>query len=248
MPTLRFFVLLTFLLAAPPGLLAQFPGGGQTGLNAALLKIFGDIVSFSSKAEIRMQEKSGKQPIAMLVDFSMLDGSVRMDLDMSTLKSSELPPAALAQFKAAGLDKVVTVVKPNQKVALVYYPNIRSYTEMPMSKEEAAEMSRKFTLEKTKISRETIEGTPCDKTKVVAKADNGEKYDAFVWYAPTLKQFPLRIQMDQQQTTVIMQYRDVKLVRPDGKQFEAPPGFTRYNSVEELMQTALLKVIGGPKK
>src|SRR5262245_5926958 len=127
--------LVVLLMVASPRLLAQFPGGGQTGLNAALLKMFGDNLSFSSKAALRLQEKGGKDPVAMFVDFSMLDGNVRMDLDMSTLKSSELPPAALAQFKAAGLDKVVTIIKPHQRVALVYYPTIRSYAEMPMSKE-----------------------------------------------------------------------------------------------------------------
>ena len=117
-----------------------------------------------------------------------------------------------------------------------------------LTKEEAAEMSRKFSMEKIKIARETIEGTACDKTKVVAKADNGEKYESLVWYAPTLKQFPLRIQMNQQQSTVVLQYRDVKLVRPDARQFEAPAGFTRYNSVEELMQTAMMKILGRGKK
>jgi hypothetical protein len=241
-------LLALLLLSAPPCLLAQFPGGAQTGLNAALLKLFGEVLSFTSKAEIRLQEKGAKEPVVMLVDFSMLDGNVRMDLDMSALKSSELPPAALAQFKAAGLDKVVTVIKPNQKTALVFYPSIRSYAQLPMSKEEAAEMSRKFSMEKIKIARETIEGTACDKTKVVAKADNGEKYESLVWYAPTLKQFPLRIQMNQQQSTVVLQYRDVKLVRPDARQFEAPAGFTRYNSVEELMQTAMMKILGRGKK
>jgi hypothetical protein len=244
----RLAALSPLLLGWPSTLLAQFPGSGQTGLNAALLNLFGDTTSFSSRAEIRLQEKGGKEPVSMLVDFSMLDGNVRMDLDMSALKSSELPPAALAGFKLAGLDKVVTVIKPHQKSAVLFYPAIRSYAELPMSKEEAAEMNRKFTLDKTRVSRETIEGTACEKTKVVAKADNGEKYEALVWYAPSLKQFPMRIQMDQQQTTVVMQYRDVKLVRPDPRQFEPPAGFTRYTSVEELMQGAMLKAFGNGKK
>jgi hypothetical protein len=58
------------------------------------------------------------------------------------------------------------------------------------------------------------------------------------------------MQMDQQSATVVMEYRDVKLVRPDPKLFEAPSGFTKYGNVEQLMQNAMMKMLGGggPKR
>ena len=54
--------------------------------------------------------------------------------------------------------------------------------------------------------------------------------------------------MDQQQMMVVMQYREVKLTRPESSRFEAPTGFTRQNSVEQLMQNAMAKMLGGRKQ
>jgi hypothetical protein len=224
---------------------AQLPGGNQAGLNAAMLKLFGDVSSFTSKADVRMQEKGAKEPLTMTVDFAMLDGKVRMDLDIGAVKSKQIPAESLASFKAAGLDKIGTIVRPDRKLALLIYPSVKSYVEMPMSKEEAADMDRKFTLQKTRLGRESIDGHPCEKNKVVVAGDNGAKHEAIVWYADDMKNFPLQMQMDQQQVTVVMRYRDVKLVRPDAKQFEAPATFTKYASNEELMQSAMLKMLGG---
>ena len=133
---------LVVLAASAP---AQMPGGGRSGINAAMLKLFGEFSSFSSKAEVRMLDKGAKEPISMMVDFSMLDGQVRMDLDISTLKSTEVSAEILQSFKAAGLDKVTTIIRPHQKSALLIYPVVRGYVDLPMSKEEAADMDRKFT-------------------------------------------------------------------------------------------------------
>jgi hypothetical protein len=243
-------VALAVLLTGETGLRAQVPGGNQTALNAAMLKLFGEVTSFTSKADVRLLEKGAKEPMTMAVDFAMLDGNARMDLDMATLKSKQLPAETLASFKAAGLDKLATIVRPDRKVTILIYPVVRSYAEMPMSKQEAADMGRKYRVEKTKLGREAIDGHACDKTKAVVIADTGEKQEAMVWYAADLKNFPLKIQLDQQQSTVVMQYRDVKLVRPEARQFEAPTGFTKYGSIEQLMQNAMMKMLGGggPKR
>jgi hypothetical protein len=225
---------------------AQMPGG-QTMGNAALLKLFSDFTGFAAKADMRVYDKETKEPTTMQVDFSMLDGQVRMDLDMATLKTKQVNAQTLASLKTAGLDKVVTILRPQRKSAIISYPAVRSYVEMPLSPDEVADMAREFKVEKTKTGRESIDGHPCDKTKVVLTAGNGEKQEAVVWYNPTLKDFPVKIQMDQRQMSVVMQYRDVRLVRPDAHQFEAPMGFTKHASNEQLMQAAMLKAFTGGK-
>lgn len=246
MKTVRIVLLVVAVLVeGGVALRAQVPGGGQPGLNAAMLRLFGETSNFTARADVRLLEKGAKEPMTMLADFAMLDGKARMDLDMATLKSKQLPAETLASFKAAGLDKLATIVRPDRKVIILIYPLVRSYAEMPMSNQEAADMNRRYRVEKTKLGRETIDGHTCDKTKAVVVADNGQKQEAIVWYAADLKNFPLKMQMDQQQSTVVMQYRDVKLVRPDVKQFEAPQGFTKHGSVEQLMQSAMMKMLGG---
>lgn len=226
---------------------AQVPGGSQAGMNTAMLKLFGDIGGFTSKADVRLQEKGSPEVMTMTVDFAMRDGKVRMDLDMSSLKSKQLPPETLAAFKVAGLDKLVSVVRPDRKSTLLIYPSVQAYAETPMSKDEAAGLDRKFKIEKTRLGSETIDGRSCEKNKVVVSADNGEKHEATVWYAADLKNFPIKVQMNQPQMTVVLQYRDVKLAPPDAGRFEPPAGFTKQPTVEDLMQNAMLRTLGGKK-
>lgn len=239
------FAVLATVMCVEAG--AQLPAGGQAGLNAALLKLLGDVPGFKSKAEVRVEEKGQNSPMTMLVDFLFLEGKARLDLDMNTIKSKQLPPETLAGFKAAGMDKVSTIVRPDRKSALILYPATQGYVEMPMSKDEAVDMDRKYKIQKTPLSRETLDGHPCEKTKVVVAADTGQRHEAIVWYASDMKGFPLRVQLNQQQMVVVMHYRDVRLERPDTKQFEAPAGLTKFASMELLMQNAMMKMVGGGK-
>jgi hypothetical protein len=223
---------------------AQMPGANQTGLNAAMLKLFEDFNGFTAKTDIRLQEKGSSDAMTMSVDFAMRDGKTRMDLDMSAMKSKQMPPETLAAFKVAGLDKLATIVRPDRKTTLLIYPAVKGYAEMPMPKDEAASLDRKFKVTKTRLGNEAIDEQACEKNKVVVSADNGEKHEATVWYATALKSFPIKMQMDQQQMTVVLQYRDVKLVQPEAARFEAPAGFTRHPSVEQLMQNAMMRSLG----
>jgi hypothetical protein len=108
-------------------------------------------------------------------------------------------------------------------------------------------MDKKFRLEKTRVGKETVGGRPCDKTKVVLRSETGEKHEALVWYANDMNDFPVRIQMEQPDALVVMDFRDVKFARPESTQFEAPAGFVRYDNAETLMQNAMLKALSGGK-
>jgi hypothetical protein len=244
MRKLSTLLLFAFSFFLATGARAQLPGN-QTALNAAMLKLFSEFPGFTSKADVRLQEKGSPEVLTMKVNLEMLNGKVRMDLDMANLKTKQLPPQSLASFRAAGLDKLTTIVRPDRKTSIIVYPTVKGYVEMPMSKEEAADMDRKFKVEKSKLGQEVIGGRKCDKNKVVVSSDSGAKHESLVWYAPDLKNFPLKVQMAQGTSTVVMEYQDVKLSPPDVKQFEIPPGFTKHASVENLMQNAMMKMLGG---
>ena len=216
----------------------------QTGLNAAVLKLFGDIKDFTSDTEVRMGDKSGNSTMTMTMAFSMFDGKIRADLDLARVKSKELPPEAISSLKQMGMDKMSTVILPNKKLTMVIYPSLRSYSEVPMTGEAAADVDRKYKLESTKLGNETIDGHPCEKNKVVISSDNGQKHEATVWNATDLRKFPVQIQMTQQDSQVFMHYTNVKLAQPDHKLFEPPAGFTKYPSVEKMMQESMMKALG----
>ena len=215
--------------------------GGQSGLNAAMLKLFGDTKYCSSQAEVRMLNKSGAETMTMPIAFSLLDGQMRVELDMTRVKSKEMPPEAAASFKQMGLDKMISIIRPDKKLTIVIYPSLRSYSETPMSKEDATDLDRKYTLQTKKLGSENIDGHPCEKNQMTVTADNGQKHEAIVWNALDLARFPLQIQMNQPDATVVMRFSNVQLAKPDAKQFDPPAGFTKYASVEKIMQDAMMK-------
>lgn len=224
---------------------AQLPSPGQTGINAALTKLFGDFQSFSSKSEVRMLDKAQKQSLSMLMDFAMLDGKIRADIDLSRIKSDQMPAEALSYLKQMGMDKMQTIVHPELKTTLVVYPALKSYANTPMSAEEAAGLTYKYEVRKEKLGQEEVEGRACEKMKVTISSEKGGKHEAVIWCDPSLKNFPVKMQIPSEDSTVIMFYREVKLQKPEARLFEVPASYTKYDSIEKLMQSAMMKMMGG---
>jgi len=241
------FILFTTAVLAGFGLHAQVPGGSQPGVNAVLLQLFGSATAFSAKIDVRMLDDRQKESMSTTMDFALLNGNMRIELEMSKMKSKELPVETIGQFKTLGMDRMVTIVRPDKKEALLVYPTLQSYVLMPMSVEEAANFQKGYKVEKTKAGKETIDGHPCLKNKVTVTDNTGEKHEAVTWNATDLKDFPIRIQIDQKDATVLMTYKDVKLVKPDAGQFEAPSGYEKFASVDRLVQAAMVKMLGGKK-
>lgn len=224
---------------------AQGGLGGQqlSGLAIPMTRLLGEIKAFSSQAEVKMLDSAGAEAMAVPAAFSMIDGKIRAEIDVSRARSKEISPEVAASIKQMGLDKMVSIVRPDKKMTVFIYPSLRGYVEVPMSKEDAANLDRKYVVETTKLAQETVDGHSCEKNKVTGTADNGQKFEAIVWNAKDLKNFPIQMQMSQQETTVSMRFRNVELAKPDVKQFEAPAGFTKYATVEKLTQEGLMKAL-----
>jgi hypothetical protein len=107
-----------------------------------------------------------------------------------------------------------------------------------MSKDEIAASEKTYTITKEKLGRETFEGHPCEKNKVTLTDDKGVKHLATVWNATDLKDFPVQIRITEQDSTLLMKFRDVKLAKPDPSRFNAPSGLAKYKSDEALMEAA----------
>jgi hypothetical protein len=240
---------LALLLGLEPAF-SQMPGNGANGMNAAMIKLFGKNTIFTAKSEFDVLDKAKAQTTSMPMIFSLLDGKVRADIDMNQVKSSLMPPNCLPTMKQMGMDRMATITRPDKKVTLIVYPLLKSYAEIPMSKEEAAAQQKDYKLTRTRLGKETIDGRSCEKSKITLTDDKGEKEEAIVWNAPDLKDFPVQIQMPQQDNTLVIKFNDVKLGAADASQFDAPGGMTKYPSAEKLMQDAMTKLMstqGAPK-
>lgn len=242
-------LLTTTLSLLVPDARAQMPGTPDAGIfNAAIRKIFGPHTAFSSKAEVRLLDAAGKETTHMTLGLSVLNNNTRMDIDMAQLTTKDVSAGEIAQFKSMGMDKMVAISRPDRKSTLVIYPELKSYADLPMSGDEVRAMANEIKVEKTVLGKETVEGHPTQKTKVVLTSKTGERKEATVWYAGDLKEFPVKLQMNEGGTTLVMIYRDIRMERPDAKSFEAPGGFARHASIEQLMQAEVMKRFSGGRK
>jgi hypothetical protein len=213
-------------------------------VNAALIKLFGEIDDFTADAVIKMG-RSGSETMTMPMKFSMLGENIRSELDMSELKGIELPPQAVAQMKQMGMGRITSIVLADKKSTLLVYPDMKSYIEMPMPEEEAKSLDKELKVEKTEVGKETIDGHPTVKQKIILTDDAGKKQELLAWTATDMKNFPVQLEMEAEGTKVTMNYSNVKFGKPDAKLFAAPAGYDRYSNQMELMQKVMQKMMGG---
>src|SRR5687767_4649158 len=182
---------LALVIAAIPFMAAaQAPQGQIPGLSAAMTKLFGDNQAFSAVATATILDAEGKQTMTMPMNYAVLDGKIRSEVDMTRVKSKGLEGSA-ANLKQMGMDRTVSIVRPDQQKVLVIYPSLRAYSEMPASNAPAGTASK---IDSTALGEETIDGHPCEKKKVIVSGSDGEKQEAVVWNAKDLKNFPGKIE------------------------------------------------------
>jgi hypothetical protein len=223
---------------------AQMPQGQVPGLDAAMAKLFGNNSAFSATATARLLDDKGQETMLMPMGYAALDSKIRSEIDMTQLKSKEMQGEAAASLKQMGMDKMISIVRPDKNVVLIVYPALRAYAETPLPKSQAGAANQDYKLESTKLGAETVDGHPCVKNKVVIKGKEDEKHEAIVWNATDLKDFPVKMQMQQANGTMIMTYSNIKLEKPDAQLFEAPAGFEKHDSIEKLLQSTMMKRLG----
>jgi len=223
--------------------LAQLPQANVPGLDAAMTKLFGNNNAFTSTATARLLDEKETETMSMPMTYAFLDGKIRSEIDMTQVKSKQMPAEAGAMLKQMGMDKMVSIVRPDKQTQFIIYPSARAYTEMPMSKGTNAGGVQDYKMESTKLGTETVDGHPSVKNKViVSKGD--EKHEAIVWNATDLKDFPVKMQMAQAGGgNLVMTFANVKLEKPDAKFFEPPTDLEKHDSVEKLLQSVMMKML-----
>ena len=220
-------VLLLALLAGCPAF-AQVPlAGSGTGINVAFTKLFGAVKAFTAKVETQVIDPYQQQLVRMPMDFAALDSKVRLEINLAQIQSKDFSANDLAKLKQAGLDRLVSVFRPDKKATFVIYPGVQSYQEVALVKGEAEAFEKGLKLEKNSLGKETIDGHPCVKNKAVVSDGKGPVFEALTWNAADLKDFPLRIEMKEKVNTVRMSFSQVRFVKPEAKQFEIPAGYSR---------------------
>jgi hypothetical protein len=225
-----------------PGLQAQM-GPPATGVNATFAKLFGDHKTFSATADTLIE--GGGDTITMPMELSMLDNNMRVDVDVTKMKSKQMPEGGGEMMKSMGMDRIITISQIGKKSTLLIIPGLKSLVDSPMTEDETASLDGETKAATTELGKETINGHPCTKYKVIITDSKGQKRDATVWKATDLKDFPMKMQMPEKDKLVTLTFTDVKLQKPDAKLFDAPEGYTKYGSMPELMGALMKRMISG---
>jgi transcriptional regulator of met regulon len=182
------------------------------------------------------------------MQLSLLDTQMRMEVDLSKVRSAEIPEGGGEMFKAMGMDRVITISRLDQKTSLIIFPGLQATLDTPMTEEEADSLDGEAKVVNTELGQETIDGHPCTKNKFVITDKKGRKQEGTVWNATDLKNFPVQLQIPEKDNQVTIKFSDIKFQKPDARLFVLPTGYKQYGSMAELMGALMLRAITGGGK
>ncbi len=223
-------------------------GGGQTPhFDSAMNKLFGDNKSFSALMEMQASSGDGSS-VSMPGSYSFDNGKTRLEMNFADVKGSMITPETVQQMKSMGMDKTVAISRPDLKLTYIIYPGLNSYAEIPTQDVSGSVNPDDYKIENAADGKETVDGHDCIKNKATVTDKDGNKHESTVWNATDLKNFPVKIVTGDASRPVTMLYKNVSLAKPAASLFEAPSGYTKYSDVQTLMQTEMMKKMGGGAK
>jgi hypothetical protein len=220
-------------------------GGGMMQnspkLDAAMRKLFGQTQAFSAKIQMSGKSSDGKT-FSMAGALYLSDVKSRFEMDFTKMQGSDMPPQALAQMKAMGMDRFEAISRPDLKLVYLVYPNMQSCVKMPMTQPSDAKISTDdLKIVITKIGVETVNGHPCVKNQVVVTDEQGKAHASTMWNATDLKNFPVRIAYSENGGEFTMNFVQIMLAKPDASLFEPPADCAVYDNMQVMMQQVMMK-------
>jgi len=244
--TASFLSLILIPIHAQPGMRGGM-GGSPSGprFGGDMAKIFGENSAFSANLEMRTAGGVEGVGATMPGKLAYLEGKSRFEMDMTEMRGGNMPAQAAAQMKQMGMDKIITISRPDKNITCLIYPGLQAYVENPIQDADAAKPASDLKSEATELGKETVDGHACVKNKVIVTDKAGKAHESTVWNATDLKKFPVKIETSESGQTTTMLFKDVKFDRPDAAQFEPPSGFKKYENMMTLMQQEMMKRMGG---
>lgn len=236
----RFIPILLLLMAGRYSVPAQFDTA-TTGIPdfARLTKLFGANTNFSAKAELRVLGKNQKEKIFTPLEVSVLERKLRVQIETANVRNVALPPDAADGMKQLGLDRVINLVRPDRRVNYIVFPTLKSFIKTPFTTNDTVAFNGPARMQRTPTGKETIDGRQCLKQKVLLTDAQGGRSEFTVWEAASLQNFPVQIATRDRDDTVLLRFRQVKLARPESKDFEPPANFSEHKDVHAFMTSVL---------
>jgi hypothetical protein len=227
----------------------QMPGGtGPAGMSAALTKLFGSTTAFTAKGNVQVTDSAQKEVANWPMDFALLDKKIRVEIDLTQVRNQNMPAGMGAMLKQLGMAQVISIIRPDKSRVYVIYPDQRAMLAMPLPKEDSEESGKAPKVSKTALGKETIDGHPCVKNKVVITDSNGQTMEATTWDASDLNDLPIQIQTQEKDTTSLVRFNQIQFSRPVASLFQPPGDFTQYDNADDLKTGIMKKMLDSTGK
>lgn len=207
---------------------AQIASGGAA-LKSVILKLFGNHDDFAVDADFQMLDAKETPVLALTMGITVSGDKLRADADLSSYKGPSVTPELKAQIQTAqkmGINHTISITRPDKGRMLLLYPGRKTYEELPLPK-EASNVSAIAKISKTPLARETVDGHPCVKNKVVLIDSKGRQQEMTDWEATDLKDFPIVVKLVEEGQGVKVHNRNIRLGKPDPSVFEVPAGYAK---------------------
>lgn len=217
------------------------PGEGPGGnFDNGMEKLFGANPAFSATMLTAISGAQGPMTVKSKMVFDHENSWT--DMNMTDVQGPNLPPQAVEQMKSIGMDEVLTITPADKLNVYMVYPHIHSYVAMAIPPSSATNNS--FNVQTTKLGEETVDGHPCVKNDVVV-TNSVQSHEFTVWNATDMNNFPVKIAMADGGMSVSITFQNVSFSKPDAGLFQPPAHYTKYGSIQDLMQSALMNRPGG---
>jgi Domain of unknown function (DUF4412) len=247
----KYFLMIAIAVLGSSLVQAQMPSAGLSpGMSDAMAKVFGTNLYFSASLRTEIKMEPQNQNVSMSGKMYFSGGDSRTEMDMTKMTGDALPPEALAQMKAMGMDKMVSISQNEQKTLYVIYPNLHAYTKM--QEPGTSGQTNSVTIKSVDLGKETVDGHSCVKKQYsLTDPTTGQTLTMTLWTATDLKNIPLQVQQETPgnggsgTNFMTMHYTDINVTPPDASLFTAPAGYTPYSDVQTMMQNEMMKKMGG---
>jgi len=120
----------------------------------------------------------------------------------------------------------ITITRMDKKVVWILMPRDKMYMEQAFDPKKAPATSEKVDneVERKLLGKETIDGKPAEKYKVVY-TQNGKKETIYQWIAAGL-QMPLKIAAAD--NSWAMEYKNIQTAKQPDSLFEIPAGYQKF--------------------
>ena len=213
-------------------------------IDGSMGKLFGPNKGFTADMEIKTTQKGSDDTMTIPGKLAFSDGKSRFEMNLSDAKGKAFAGSA-AQLKEMGMDKMISIDRPDTKETLVIYPGMGAYTNMKLEETGGSASEEDYKVQLTELDHETVDGHACVKNKAVVSDKEGNRHESTVWNASDLNKFPVKIEQTEDNTLITISFKNVKLVKPEATQFDPPSGLKKYDSMQTMMQEVMMKRFSG---